>query len=61
LRDEHVLDKQLAEKMEKMCKFRNIVVHNYDEIDVGIVVSILKKHLDDFSEYKEAIIKLLDG
>jgi len=45
--------------MDKMAKFRNIVVHNYDKVDTSIVVIILTKHLDDFLTYKNAIIKIL--
>ena len=50
---------ELLETMDKMAKFRNIVVHNYDKVDTSIVVIILTKHLDDFLTYKNAIIKIL--
>ena len=59
LYEENILEKGLFEIMEKMTKFRNIVVHNYDEIDASIVVNILKGHLGDFLTYKNAIINIL--
>ena len=59
LQEENILEKELFETMEKMAKFRNIVVHNYDKIDASIVVTILRKHLDDFLTYKNAIINML--
>jgi len=59
LHEENILEKELFETMEKMAKFRNIVVHNYDKVDTSIVVIILTKHLDDFLTYKNAIIKIL--
>lgn len=59
LHEENVLGKELFETMDKMAKFRNIVVHNYDKVDTSIVVTILRKHLDDFSTYKNAIINML--
>jgi uncharacterized protein YutE (UPF0331/DUF86 family) len=34
--------------MEKMAKFRNVVVHQYEEVDAEIVVAILKKTLRGF-------------
>ena len=40
-----------------MAKFRNIVVHQYDEIDQAIVVNILKKHLGDFYAFRDMILK----
>jgi uncharacterized protein YutE (UPF0331/DUF86 family) len=45
--------------MEKMVKFRNIIVHHYDKVDTEIVLGILKKDLKDFSAYKDAIINIL--
>ena len=59
LQEENILEKELFETMEKMAKFRNIVVHNYDKIDASIVVTILRKRLDDFLTYKNAIINML--
>jgi len=59
LQEENILEKELFETMEKMAKFRNIVVHNYGNIDASIVVNILKRHLDDFLTYKNAIINML--
>lgn len=53
------IDKDLFAVMEKMAKFRNIVVHQYEEVDAEIVIIILKKHLDDFIRFKEAILTAL--
>jgi len=33
LHEENILREELFEAMEKMAKFRNIVVHNYDKVD----------------------------
>ena len=54
-----ILNKDLFETMEKMAKFRNIIVHHYDKVDMEIVIGILKKDLKDFSAYKDAIINIL--
>ena len=59
LHENGLLPKHLFAKMEKMTKFRNIVVHHYDSIDAEIVVSILKRDLDDFQSYRDAILSLL--
>jgi uncharacterized protein YutE (UPF0331/DUF86 family) len=50
----------LFAKMEKMAKFRNIVVLHYDTIDAEIVTGILKRDLDDFISFREAIVSLLE-
>ena len=54
-----ILNKDLFETMEKMAKFRNIIVHHYDKVDTEIVIGILKKDLKDFLAYKDAIINIL--
>jgi uncharacterized protein YutE (UPF0331/DUF86 family) len=59
LMEEKIIGKNLFKTMEKMAKFRNIIVHQYEKIDPAIVVSILHKNLDDFERYKKAIIKSL--
>ena len=59
LHEENILEKQLFATMDKMAKFRNIVVHSYDVVDTSIIVIILTKHLDDFITYKNAIINAL--
>ena len=50
---------ELFDIMENIAKFRNIVIHNYDKVDASIVITILRKHLDDFLAYKNAIINML--
>lgn len=51
LREIHVLTPEVTDKMKKAVGFRNIAVHNYDEIDIGIAYTIAKEHTQDFVEY----------
>jgi uncharacterized protein YutE (UPF0331/DUF86 family) len=60
LHENGALPTDLFAKMEKMAKFRNVVVHHYDSIDGEIVVGILKRDLDDFLGFQAAIILLLE-
>jgi uncharacterized protein YutE (UPF0331/DUF86 family) len=60
LHENSALPTDLFTKMEKMAKFRNIVVHHYDSIDGEIVVGILKRDLDDFIGFRKAVILLLE-
>lgn len=46
--------------MEKMAKFRNVVVHQYETVDAEIVILVLQKHLDDFDQFGTAIVSQLD-
>jgi uncharacterized protein YutE (UPF0331/DUF86 family) len=60
LEENGLISRSTYEVMDKMAKFRNIVVHHYEKIDASIVVTILKKHLDDFLLFRDAILKDLD-
>jgi uncharacterized protein YutE (UPF0331/DUF86 family) len=55
-----VLPRALFAKMDKMAKFRNLVVHHYGNIDAEIVVGILKRDLDDFLGFRAAIVSFLE-
>lgn len=54
-----ILNKSQLAAFDKMAKFRNIIVHNYEKIDSEIVIGILKKNLNDFQDFKAAIISYL--
>jgi uncharacterized protein YutE (UPF0331/DUF86 family) len=59
LKENRVIGKGLFSTMERMAKFRNLIVHQYEEIDAAIVVSILKKNLNDFDKYKNTVLKFI--
>lgn len=59
LMEKKVINRNLLKTMDKMAKFRNVVVHQYEKIDPAIVVSILHQNLKDFESYKKAIIRYL--
>jgi uncharacterized protein YutE (UPF0331/DUF86 family) len=42
------LDPVLAGRMAKMVGFRNVAVHDYRSLNLGIVKSIVTERLDDF-------------
>lgn len=59
LKEEGILHGELQEAMEKMAKFRNILVHHYYRIEPSIMVDILNHRLKDFLRYREAILSCL--
>lgn len=50
-----IIPPELQKKMISMVGFRNISVHDYDEIKPEIVFSIIEHHLKDFEEYYTVI------
>lgn len=59
LAENAVISAELFSVMEKMAKFRNVVVHQYESVDAEIVILVLRKHLGDFSMFKDAVISFL--
>lgn len=59
LYENNVISSELCETMEKMSKFRNILVHNYAKIDPQLIVRILKENLRDFRSYINEILNWL--
>ena len=54
-----VLSRGLAGRLASMTGLRNVLVHDYLEIDLKVVFSILRKDLEDFEEFITAILKLV--
>lgn len=59
LYEEKILGEDIYRMMERMAKFRNIIVHHYDGVDASIVVNILRQHLVDFETFKKTIFEYL--
>ena len=45
----------LAERLAKMVSFRNILVHDYEDVDLGIVRDIVEHRLGDLLDFVAAI------
>src|SRR6266568_9381038 len=53
-----VIPPQVATSLQKAVAFRNILVHNYTNINWDIVATILTSHLTDFVQFAQAIDRL---
>lgn len=51
------LEPELGRHLESMVGFRNIAVHNYTEINMAIVRSILSERLDDMRTFARLLIQ----
>lgn len=52
-----ILDRETTSNLRKAVGFRNVAVHNYEEINWQIVHSICQKQLRDFQEFAKLIVK----
>jgi uncharacterized protein YutE (UPF0331/DUF86 family) len=56
LHKQSVISKEICLKLCAMVGFRNISVHDYEEIKPVIVHSIVKNHLNDFEDFYTVIL-----
>ena len=59
LQKSRIISKELEQKLVKMSRFRNRLVHVYFSIDTEIIHGILQKDLGDFKEFVETIKNFL--
>ncbi len=53
-----IITSGLEGKLKGMKGFRNVLAHHYADVDDGLVYENLKS-IDDFSEFKEQIVKFI--
>lgn len=59
LANHKIITSALAKKLTALAGFRNILVHEYLEIDRRKVYAVLKRDLGDFEKFVRAVSKLL--
>lgn len=59
LEELEVLGPDLTQRMKKAVGFRNVAIHNYQEINWHIVFAIAHRRVDDFEDFANAIVQTL--
>lgn len=54
-----LLPKEFTEKLAPVVGLRNMVVHRYEHLDKQTFIQLLRKNLDDFVYYRDAILGTL--
>jgi len=54
-----VIDRKLGERLSRMAKFRNLLVHQYWRIDDERVFRIIEEDVADLEEFIEAVVRYL--
>ena len=52
----NIISPEIADKMKRSVGYRNVAVHNYDDIDLSITYDIANNHLGDFKEFIKQIL-----
>jgi uncharacterized protein YutE (UPF0331/DUF86 family) len=61
LRQQFLIEATLAEKLKKMVQFRNTVIHQYQQTDMGIVKAVIISDLDDLIRFGDRILEIVHG
>ncbi|MGD8794863.1 MAG: DUF86 domain-containing protein [Anaerolineae bacterium] len=59
LGDEGVLPQDLADRLAAAAGFRNILIHEYVDVDLDIVYDRLQHGLDDFRQFSRCMVEYL--
>ena|SRR3989338_5213082 len=51
----HVIKSSTCEEFEEAAKLRNILVHQYDELDLEVIVNVVKSKLNHFDNFRDEI------
>ena len=52
---------KLADALKRMVGFRNIAVHDYQSLQLPIIVAIITQHLDEFLDFSQTILQRDSG
>ena len=55
LAEEGIVPGELLSSLLNMARFRNLIVHDYARIDDARVYALLKRHLEDFIAFADAV------
>jgi uncharacterized protein YutE (UPF0331/DUF86 family) len=58
---ENAIPHNLGDRLKRMIGFRNLAVHQYRELDLDIVESVIRRNLDDLLEFAQTIRVQLDS
>ena len=56
---ENIISRELSEKMRKAVGFRNIAIHNYEEMNWAIVYAIAKEKMIDFKQFAKQVLSVI--
>lgn len=60
LEENEIINSEMAINMRGMLKFRNIAIHEYQELELEIVREVIENHLGDLQNFAREMIKLME-
>ncbi len=57
LSSQQLISVELADRLKKMQGFRNLAVHEYQKLEIQILINIIEKRLVDFEAFTNAVLE----
>lgn len=57
LADNKIIPRRLSDGLEKMVGFRNVLVHQYQDLDIKLMLEVINNHLDEFIDFTNHIMR----
>jgi uncharacterized protein YutE (UPF0331/DUF86 family) len=61
LNKKQVIDRILSEQLQNMVGFRNVVIHDYQRVNIDIVKAVIKSGLDDLLLFTDRIMEFVES
>ena len=59
LAEAKIIPAELSERLQKMARFRNLLIHMYWKVDYGMLYDLIQQELDDLRHFSSIIASLL--
>ncbi|RLG39814.1 MAG: DUF86 domain-containing protein [Thermoproteota archaeon] len=59
LEEEGIIDEDLSLRLQRMAKFRNLLVHRYAEIETRKLFTIMTKDVKDLMEFVKVVLRII--
>ena len=56
-----MIPESTAANMKAMVGLRNVVVHQYQDLDLDIIRAVVRDHLDDLSDFASVVVAAVHG
>lgn len=56
LRQAGIIDDTLTRQLQKMVRFRNIIVHNYEQLELAVLRGVITASLDDLLAFGQRVL-----
>ena len=57
LADNRIIPRDLATRLEGMVGFRNVLVHEYQRLDINLMVDVIEHRLGDLLHFTDSVIE----